>query len=175
MVPVHENYQDYRPPRYARSTIDRLLSVLPKNYLSGLQSVVLTNATAIGRGKTGRVQGRKYLRNRCLGYYHRRWKGEPAWIEIVVDNIVAAYVPPDMPRFWMHIPILRNFAFADTLFHEVGHHLDHTIGAPARSGEAAAEAWNVRLMVSYFRKHYWYFAPFVGIAKALVAEVHSKA
>jgi hypothetical protein len=95
--------------------------VLPEHYLSGLQSVVLTNAKAIGKGKTGRVQGRKYLRNRCLGYYHRkRGDGEPAWIEIVVDNIIAAYVTPGMPRFLMHIPCLRDIAFADTLFHEVG-------------------------------------------------------
>ena len=77
----------------------------------------------------------------------------------------------------MHLPFMRDIAFAGTLFHEVGHHLDHTIGAPAPSGEAAAEAWNGRLMVfyfSYFRKHYWYFVPFLGITKALVARVASQ-
>src|SRR5437762_12971135 len=46
---------------------------------------------------------------------------------------------------------------------EVGHHLDNTLGAAARNGEAAAESWNKRLMVSYFHKHYWYLIPLVGI------------
>jgi hypothetical protein len=32
----------------------------------------------------------------------------------------------------------------------------------------------MRLMVFYFRKHYWYLLPFVGIAKALVARVIRK-
>jgi hypothetical protein len=177
VVPVHENYKDYRPPRYARSTIDRLLSVLPEHYLLGLQSIVLTNATAIGRGKTRRVRGRKYFRNQCLGYYHSKWKGEGAWIEIVVDNILREDVETVLARLLMHLPFTRDFFFASTLFHEVGHHLDHTIGAPARSGEAAAEAWSARLMVfyfRYFRKHYWYFVPFLGITKALVARVASQ-
>jgi hypothetical protein len=173
VVPIHENYKNYRPPRYAGPTISRLLSALPQHYLLCLQSVVLTNASAIGRGKTHRIQGRKYLRNTCLGWYHHKWKGEPAWIEIVVDNVIAAHLAPSV-SFLIYIPIIRDFAFADTLFHEVGHHLDRTIGSPARGAEAAAESWKERLMVSYFRyfcKHYWYFVPFVGIAKALVARV----
>jgi hypothetical protein len=175
VVPIHENYQDYRPPRYARPTIARLLLALPQHYLLGLQSVVLTNAAAIGRGKTRRIQGKKYLRNTCLGWYYPKWKGEPAWIEIVVDNIIAAHLTPSV-SFLIYIPIIRDFAFADTLFHEVGHHLDHTIGAPAPSGEAAAESWNRRLMASYLRKRYsylrhWCFRPLLAIAKALVASV----
>jgi hypothetical protein len=156
VVPIHENYKDYQPPRYARSTVARLLSALPQHYLLGLQSVVLTNATAIGRGKTRRIQGKKYLRNTCLGWYYPKWKGETAWIEIVVDNIVAGILRPGVPNFVMYIPILRNYAFADVLFHEVDHHLDHTIAAPAPGGEAAAESWNGRLMASYLLKRYSY-------------------
>jgi hypothetical protein len=67
--------------------------------------------------------------------------------------------------------MLQNLAFADTLFHEIGHHLDHTIGAPAPGGEAAAEAWSGRLIVFYFRRRYWYLAPLVPVAKALVRVV----
>jgi hypothetical protein len=171
MLSVFENYQDYQPPRYAHSTIAQLLSKLPQQYLSGLQSVVLTNAAAIGRGKTRRVAGKKYFRNECLGFYHPKLKGDQAWIEIVVDNIVASWFGPSMPRFMPRIPVLRSVAFASTLYHEVGHHLDHTIGAPAPGGESAAEAWKDRLLGSYFRKHYWYLVPFLGVAKAVVARV----
>ena len=70
-----------------------------------------------------------------------------------------------------YIPILRNVAFASTLYHEVGHHLEHTIGAPAPGGEAAAEAWKKRLLRSYFRKCYWYLVPFLGVARAIVVRL----
>ena len=54
MIPVVEGYKDYLPPRGVRRTIEKLLSSLPKHYISGLESVVMTNAGAVGRGKTTR-------------------------------------------------------------------------------------------------------------------------
>jgi hypothetical protein len=42
------------------------------------------------------------------------------------------------------------------LFHELGHHLDATVGATARAGEGAAEEWRKRFTKAHFRKHYWY-------------------
>ncbi len=47
MIPVVEGYKDYLPPRGVRRTIEKLLSSLPKHYISGLESVVLTNAGAV--------------------------------------------------------------------------------------------------------------------------------
>jgi hypothetical protein len=123
---------------------------LPQNYLSGLHSVVLTDSAAIGKGKTRRVSGKKYLRRDCLGFYNSARKGEAASVELVVDNIIAqgfrgraAVLTP--------FPFFRETAFARILFHEVGHHLDHTIGAPARTGEAAAEKWCELLLLNYLR------------------------
>ncbi len=171
MIPVYESYEGYQPPRYAHATVAKLLSKLPPHYLSGLQSVVLTNGLAIGRGKTRRVAGKRYARKACPGFYHPRFKGEQAWIEIVVDNILNEWFGPKMPRLMSRIPVLRNLAFASVLYHEVGHHLEHTMGAPAPCGEAAAEAWEARLLRSYFRKSYWYLVPFVGVAKKVVARL----
>ncbi len=166
-VPVYENYQEYQPPPYARSAILNLLSVLPPGYLAGLQSVVLTNATAIGSGKTGRVKGKKYFRNRCLGFYHPKWKGEQPWIEIVVDNVISDYFRRGLPPVMSRISVLRNLAFGNTLYHEIGHHLDHIFGATAPSGEAAAESWSGRLLMPCIsRKRYWYLIPVLPIAKA---------
>jgi hypothetical protein len=173
LIPVYENYRGYQPPPYARSAILRLLSTLPAGYLAGLQSVVLTNAIAIGGGKTGRVKGKKHFRNRCLGFYHPRWKGEQPWIEIVVDNVIADFFRPGLPPIMSRIPILQNIALGDTLYHEIGHHLDHILGAPAPSGEAAAEAWTGRLLAMYFRKRYWYLIPLLPVAKAVVGALHS--
>jgi hypothetical protein len=161
MISVYENYKDYRAPTYAHATVERLLSSLPSHVLSGLESVVLTNAAAIGKGKTGRIKGKKHLRRECLGYYHPKTSDGQPWIEIVVDNVIAAAFASGMPRMLWRVPLIRNMRFAETLFHEVGHHLDHTLGAPAPSGEAAAEAWKKRLLLSYGRKQYWYLQPFI--------------
>ena len=172
MVTVHENYKNYSPPHGVRSSIEKLLSAVPKEFQGGLESVVLTNSGSVGKGKTGRLKGRKYRQQRCGGFYHPRRKGERPWIEIVVDNTVG-----DTPSLILRIPLIREIMLAGTLFHELGHHFDATVGAPAPSGEAAAEAWRKRLSRSYFRKHYWYvivplnilLAPFSRIIRQRVA------
>jgi hypothetical protein len=171
MIPIYENYESYRSPRYVYRTIAKLLSELPKQYLTGLRSVVLTNASAIGKGKTGRIGGKKYARRQCMGFYHPERNGEQAWIEIIVDNLVANRFGPGMPRLVPYIPPARNMAFADMLYHEVGHHLNRTIRAPAPGDESGAEAWKTRLLRAYFRRRYWYLKPFLGLAKAVVARL----
>ena len=154
MVPVVENYKDYQPPTYVRAAVERLLSYVPPNYQAGLQSVVLTSASAIGKGKTRRVSGRKHHRNECRGFYHPKWKNEQPWIEIVVDNTLRGVWPPAH-----RIPMFREFVIADVLYHEFGHHLDLTLGSPARGGEAPANKWSKRLGSRYFRRRYWYLIP----------------
>lgn len=171
MIPVYENYEGYQPPWNVRATVARILSDAPQQYLSGLGALVLTNSAVTGQGKTRRVAGKRYPRRECLGFYHPKLKGEQAWIEIVVDNVVNEWFGRGKAQFMSRIPVLRNMAFANVLYHEVGHHLEHTIGAPARSGESAAEAWNKRLLRSYFRRRYWYLVPLLGVAKAIVARM----
>jgi len=159
MIPLRENYMDYRPPQYVQSTIAKLLLNLPARYLSGLQCVVLTNATAVGKGKTIRVKGRKYIRKECLGFYHPKSNREQPWIEIVVDNIVASFPSSGAARLVWRIPFFREMRFAETLLHEIGHHLHHTIGALDAGGETTADAWKRRLIGVYLRKRYWYLVP----------------
>lgn len=108
--------------------------------------MVLTNGSAIGKGKTGRVAGKKYPRAECQGFY---------------------WFAPGMLRLLAHIPPFRDMAFARAVYHEVGHHLDCTIGAPAPSGETAAEAWMKKLARSYFRKRYWYLVPVLGPVRTI--------
>jgi len=122
---------------------------------------MLTDAESIGRGKTRRVRGRKYDRNKCFGFYHPRTQGETAWIELVADNIVAG-----MPRPLLRLQLMRDMVVSRALFHEIGHHLDATLGSGARGGEAAAEDWCRRLSRAHFRKRYWYLKP---VAKLIAA------
>jgi hypothetical protein len=171
MVPIYENYKDYKPPRYAKPAITRLLANLPKQYVSGLESVVLTNAAVIGRGKTHRLSGKKYLRNRCRGWYHPKTNDGQAWIEIVVDNVVATSLLQRGPRVLSRIPLMQDIALSQTLFHEIGHHLDSTMSSLGRGREASADAWIPRLIRCYFRKRYWYLIPFLRPAKAIIDAV----
>src|SRR5262245_7313753 len=88
----------------------------------------------IGRGKTRRVAGRRYDINSCRGFYNFRWRGQQAWIQLVADNIVAGYPTP-----LLCFQLLRDLVVAQTLYHEVGHHLHEAVGSATRGGEEAAE------------------------------------
>jgi hypothetical protein len=148
---IYENYGNYAPPRGVKASIEKLLSGVPQEFLGGLESVVLTNSESVGKGTTRRVRGHKYRRQSCAGFYHPRNKGNRPWIEIIVDNAIG-----NTPRVFLCIPIIREGMLSGTLFHELGHHLDATVGAPAPTGEAAADAWSKRLSRRYFQKRYWY-------------------
>jgi hypothetical protein len=167
---VHESYREYQAPRWIRPTVERLLASIPAAHLSGLGTVVLTDAAAIGVGKTKRVAGRKYNRNACLGFYRRKHGGTPASIEIVVDNAVAGW-----PAFVFVLNLFRDLVVARVLFHELGHHLDATIGAAAPTGEAAAEDWNRRLGRLYFRRRYWWLRPFAAVVRPVVRWMRRRA
>ena len=141
--------------------MERLLLSLNPEHVGGLQSVVLTDSASIGRGKTQRVADRKYDRKACLGFYHQEWRGEPAWIQLVTDNIVA--VSPALP-----FQLFRDHEVARTLYHEVGHHLHETVGSATPGGEAAAQYWYERLWRIHFRRRYWYLRSVALVLKPLV-------
>jgi hypothetical protein len=75
----------------------------------------------------------------------------------------------DLPRPLFAVPLARDMVVSETLFHELGHHLDATLGAAARGGEAAAEDWSHRLTRAYLRKRYWYLRPLIKAGGLLVA------
>jgi hypothetical protein len=110
-------------------------------------------------GITGHLDG--FVR-RSKGCWRRfpRHGGTPASIEIVVDNAVAGW-----PAFVFALNLFRDMVLARVLFHELGHHLDATIGAAAPTGEAAAEDWNRRLGRLYFRRRYWWLRPFTVVVR----------
>ena len=153
MLPIYENFRDFEAPVWLKPTVERLLSSLAPEHTAGLQSIVLTNAATV-KGKTGRVGRRKYHRNKCGGFYHRATRNDQAWIEVLVDNTLGR-----MPRFLLRIQFFRDAAVGRTLYHEIGHHLDATLGAATRAGEAAAEDWRKRLSKLHGRKRYSYLRP----------------
>ena len=161
---VQEAYKDYEPPTWVRPTVERLLASVPAAYLSKVQAIVLTDAASQNPGKTQRMRGRKFDRRALRGFYHPQQTGSAASIHIVVDNVVAAAPVP----FLLSFRLFREQLLADVLFHELGHHLDVTVGASARGGEAAAEDWCRRLTRTYFRRRYWWLRPIAAVLLPVV-------
>jgi hypothetical protein len=172
VLEIIDDYRNFEPPKWFRPTVVRLLASLAPEHVGSLRAVVLTNATAIGKGKTRRVGGRKYRRDACLGFYHGSHRGQQPWIQLVVDNITRS-APPSMLR----LQVFRDLVVSKTLFHEIGHHLDRTVGSASRGGEFSADDWQKRLTKRHMRSKYWYLRlvlaalrPVAGIARKIVGK-----
>lgn len=143
-VKIIENYRGWQPPFDAAAVTRRLLDRLPRRHLIGLDAVVLTCAARMSRRRRRRKtrsRGRKVPIVRCLGLYHQKWRGDPAWIELFVDNIVAR-----LNRVALAPRTTRELLIGRVLFHELGHHLHATQRPEYREQEAVAERWEARLL-----------------------------
>ncbi len=143
--------------RDVRPIIDRLLAGIPAGYLSGLRYVVLRDAGGLGRRerrRKTRARGRVVEIVRCRGLYCQERPGRPARIELFVDNTLRGW-----PGWLMWIPFFQDLVVSDTLFHEVGHHIDRRIAPRHGEREDTAEGWRRRLGKMYFRRRYWYLIP----------------
>ena len=165
-ITIEEAFKDFVPPVSARKVVDRLLSGVPQKYLFGLKTVVLTNAAGLShdrRRRKTRSRKRKVAIRECRGLYHRKWKNEPAWIEIFVDNLCAGW-----PIWVLRIPPCRDIAFAEVLFHELGHHIHKTRAPEYDEREDVAEKWERQLTHIYLWPKYWYIMlPARIVARAL--------
>jgi hypothetical protein len=144
--------------------VTQLLASVSDQHVGGVSAILLTESALIGRGKTRRVAKRKYAIQDCLGFYHPRSPREPPSIVLVVDNIIAG-----VPRFLWRVPFLRETLLGSVLFHEIGHHLNDTVGSLAGGEEASAEEWRRRLGRIHFRTKYWYLRPVVRPLRFVVA------
>lgn len=146
---VKENYGSYEPPFDVRKTVERLLSGVDPRYLTGLSSVVLSSHQGFNRerrrAKT-KSRGRKVAFNRCNGLYWQAWQGKPAWIELFVDGILGS--TPKVVHRWQ---FLRDVELAETLFHELGHHVHATQTREFSEKETVADKWGLRLTVQSLR------------------------
>jgi hypothetical protein len=144
-----------------RKTVERLLASLPESHCRELAAIVLTETEVVRKRKGGR-RSRRNRRGIILGSYHPAWNHEAAWIELVVDEIVK-----DLPKALELLPLVRELVVGRVLFHEVGHHLDATLGSVGRTGEGGAEAWEARLSRRYFRQRYRYLRPVIPALRAM--------
>ncbi|MEZ6084938.1 MAG: hypothetical protein R3E58_13635 [Phycisphaerae bacterium] len=123
----------------------------------GPKTNVLTDSqpftSCVGRGKL-KSRNKRVHQRECLGMYMQKWKGEPAWIRLVVDNVLA-----EIPWYAKRIPIVRDAALGSVLYHEFGHHIHKTKKPEFKEKEDVADKWSDKLLVAYLRKQYWYFRP----------------
>lgn len=126
--------------------------------------MVLTNSSGVGKGKTSRVNGRKYKRAHCLGFYNPGSRNQAPWIEIVVDRTIESF-----PTFLTRFNVVRDNLLAGTLYHEIGHHLHETVGSAARGGEASAEDWRKRLTRLHNRRCYGYLRPVIRLIRFIAS------
>ena len=172
-VPVNEAYRDWKPPAWVRPTVCRLLEGVDSRYSSGLDAVVLTNVGALNsqrkRGKTWSRRHKVSLAH-CRGLYHPRHQSQGAWIEVFVDQVLKG-----TPSWICAVPLLRELHFADTLFHELGHHIHRTQAPEFREREDVADAWRLRLGQEMFRTRHPHlrlalrpFRPLISVAKRFI-------
>lgn len=151
MPKVVEDYRVYRAPEWVPRIVECLLKTVPEGQLRQVGSVTLRDSAGMPSGKSRRVRGRKFPVAECRGLYRQGHGSRGASIEIVVDNVLRG-----VPALLLRFDLIREVVLGRVLYHEVGHHLDATIGAPAPAGEAAAEAWSTRLLKNHtLKEHPW--------------------
>jgi hypothetical protein len=138
---------------------------VPPKCVIGLDRIVLTNTAALPRnrrrGKT-RARKRKVRIAEARGLYHPRSNNQPAWIEIFVDNFWEYE-----RRAFRKIAFLRDIVLADALYHELGHHIHHTLRPEHRERENVADEWAARL-TAHFIKKYGYLRPLMRLNRRIV-------
>lgn len=153
MVEIVESYRDFSPPAPIRPSVERMILAVPGRYLYGLGTVVLTNASGLPRRRRVKTRSRrrKVAIARCRGLYHRRWRGQAAWIEIFVDNCLHG-----LPPYFQRLTFFIESAVAEVFFHELGHHIHATVAPEYREPEAVAERYSRHLLRPYLRRRYWW-------------------
>jgi hypothetical protein len=149
-------FQNYSPPFDAEKTIRGMLRIVPPEYLWGLHSIVLTNVQALSRKERDRkTWGRRRVTlGEALGYYTPEWRGEPAHITILVDNLEKHW-----GRKWLRVGLVRDAELSRVLFHELGHHIHQVLKPKYEEKEDVADKWSKKLRGRFLRRRYWYLMP----------------
>jgi len=133
-----------------------MLKVVPAKFLWGLHTIVLTNVAAMSHKERERkTWGRRRVAlGEALGYYNEEWKGEPARITILVDNLEK-----QVGRNWLRLGFVRDMQVSEVFFHELGHHI-HRVHRPRYEGrEDVADKWSKKLSRKFMSGRYWYLFP----------------
>ena len=163
---IVESFQAYTPPFDAKKAIRRMLRETPRQFLYGLHSVVLTNSGALSRKERDRKTWghRRVSLGEALGYYSQQWRGEPARITILLDNLEKR-----MGRKWLRVGFVRDLELSEVFFHELGHHIHRVQRPEYKEREDVADKWSKKLASRFIRSRYWYLLPLAAPIALIVA------
>jgi hypothetical protein len=159
VIAIYENYGTYKPSVNARKIVEDLLASVDPDYLQGLGSIAISSQTDLPRKKRRQKflsRSRKYEMSNVQAYYQRPWKGQPAFIELYVDKILAG-----VPGFFVRLPMVGFFSIGKVLFHELGHHIHRTKHPEFKEREDVADEWSKKLLKIAVWKRYKYAVPFL--------------
>ena len=183
-VQIEEAYRDFSTPIEVVKIVSRLLNGIPSKYLNGLQSIICTNVSGLNRKRRRQktiARKRKVDVYTSSGLYHQYWKGQPAYIELFIDNIFYPKKSDDIKiptlvkvilRLLSKRSFFRDFRLSKTLYHEIGHHIHKTQAPEFAEREEVADEWCEKLQMHYFYRKYWYIFPFTWTFLWLDRYVH---
>lgn len=164
-VRVDEQYHNYSPPIDVYRSVRLLLRFVPKEHLVGLHKVVLTNSDEVGKRVRGKIvsEKRRIKPADCAGLYS---KGR---VLLLVDRIFQRY-----PEWFLLFPPFKTYVIAETLYHEIGHHI-HRLEQPGyrTDKETVADEWKDQLLRGFLSQRYWYLAKLVRTFAAVTSRWHS--
>jgi hypothetical protein len=154
-VKITEQYFDYKPPVMLYRSLPLLLHYVPSEYLAGLHKITLTNSAGLSEMYRGKVSSekRRVRPADCRGLYGN------GNILLVMDQIFL-----EVPEVLLLLPFIKNFLIAQTLYHEIGHHI-HRLKEPGYRAkkETIADEWRDKLTREFMRRHYWYIGAVVRL------------
>ena len=146
MAPRIENRLEHKILLFdIEKQIGKLLKVIPKEHLLGLDCIVIVDEI---RGKFGK---------RPAGTYRRKQGREPAYIEISARHTFG-----DLPKVLFMIPLIPKLLLAGTLFHEIGHHYQYTFKSRIgkKGWEPFAEKYRKQMFPKLFPVWLFFLRPF---------------
>ena len=138
-----------------------MLRMVPPRFVSGLHTIVLTNIAALPHNvrERKRLGRRRAVWKHSLGYYIRSWKGQPAGITLLIDNLEKSW-----GRKWLRFGITRDAALAEVFYPELARHVHRIHPGEFEGGGNTTEKWSKQLKRQYLRSRYgvlqWLSVPY---------------
>jgi hypothetical protein len=134
-------------------TIRKLISMVPKDHLIGLKSIIVVDTFSS-----------KHQKNASALYWRKNGL-DLAFIEISISNLYYG-----MPSFLFYVPFVAKFMLASALFHEIGHHFHHVFkhGIDKRKKEQSANNYKKEMLKRAFWRWKIIFFPIAPLLKYLL-------
>jgi hypothetical protein len=118
--------------------IDQIMKKIPINDLKGISHIYVNDLPKQSGGKP----------KTNSGAYSQKYKNTPAFIEIYLKNLFGHIQNTESMNLMLPI---QSLGLAHTIFHEVGHHVQHTKshGIKKNKRETFAESYAKQLLNGY--------------------------